>query len=308
MSKNEMVKKDQMLESFKALEELENRRYIYQQAIKKAKEKIKAAMYSEKYEIPPEPKPLEEDKQTLLGQIGFFLFYGIVGAVITFILLIILWLINALVIEIPMSTTILVALFVIVTTGVALFFEISDKRVRNAKQKEYQEAYDSWLEEANEVLKQNRQISLATKRRFDCVRKELDPDIEVWHETIDKLSQCMDKLYLSEAIPKKYQNAVAMHFFVTYLENGRCDTLKECMNKYDEDVQYYKLKGEIVQVYERICTMEGRLTSEMRSLKSSFESDMRGLSLLIERTSNQIERLNYNQKTLDLLNRWNLLK
>ena len=104
-----------------------------------------------------------------------------------------------------------------------------------------------------------------------------------------------------QLIPEKYQNAVAISFFVSYLESGRCDTLKECMNKFDDDAMYYQLKGRLEEIYQRIDEMEGRLSREILYLQKSFESDLQDIQILVDNNSSQIDRISYNQKTNELL-------
>lgn len=315
MLKNEMVKKEQMLESFKALEELENRRYTYTNAVEAAENEIKASMKCEAYELPLMPQEPEQGSKLELAKNIFFMAVGgiivalIAASILQIIVAFILGLLNVgsyfgmheqLFLIIILTALIFILLFIPSVNGTIEEY--------NKPMTDYEEALNEWQENVENTNKVNKQIRMDARKCYQLTKNKREPDISEWNGTIRAITVRTDALYARFRIPERYQNAVAMHFFVTYLESGRCDTLKECMNKYDEDVQYYKLKGEIGQVYERICVMEGRLTSEIRSLKSSFESDMRGLSVLIERNSDQIERLNYNQETLDLLNRWNLLK
>jgi len=111
----------------------------------------------------------------------------------------------------------------------------------------------------------------------------------------------LEDLYDMQIIPEKYQNAIAISFFISYLESGRCDTLKECMNKYDDDAMYYQLKGRLEDIYRRIGKMEGRLSREIRYLQRSFEADLQDIQILIDNNSSQIDRISYNQKTNELL-------
>lgn len=92
-----------------------------------------------------------------------------------------------------------------------------------------------------------------------------------------------------------------MSLFVSYLQTGRCDTLKECMNKFDDDSAFYQLKGEIEEIIREIGEMKQRLSRELSFTRQCLNDDLENVELLVQKNQTQIEQISYNQETQRLL-------
>ncbi len=282
MTKNALIPKDDLMDYFKNIIELENRKITYDKAILEVEQEIENAKAYNSYAQPYYPKVKYDTGVALVRVLIIFFglwypFFKFIGLKIEFIrnlnavLQLIIW--GALVI------------------GFEIFLAV---RAHHKAKRQYEK-------ECNEVDTYNRQQKEEAEKRTELILAEKSPNLNEWRSFNNKIQEHLQYLYNMSIIPAKYQNAVAISFFVSYLESGRCDTLKECMNKYDDDAMYYQLKGKLEDIYQRIGEMEGRLSREIRYLQSSFESDLQDIKILVDNNSSQIDRISYNQRTNALL-------
>lgn len=295
MTKNKLISKKSMVDYFKNIKELENRKITYDKAISEVEQEIENAKV---YNSKPEPTffCVDYDNYNDSHSGHFFLFLILFTPILILILILILFLIwKCFNITADFPFPIAIILGIIIGAIIAIKLQtFLYNRMYCKKENEYHNV-------CQQIREYNNQQKEEANRRSEMLRFEKNTDLNEWRLLNTKIEKRLEYLYNMQIIPQKYQNAVAISFFVSYLESGRCDTLKECMNKYDDDVMYYQLKGRLEAVYQRIGEMEGRLSRELKYLKNSFESDLQDMQILINNNSSQIERISYNQKTNELL-------
>ena len=282
MTENKLVSKESLTDYFKNIKELENRKITYDKAISEVEQEIENAKAYNWYAQPTYPRVKYN------GEVAFVrvlvIFFGLCYPFFKFIGLKIGFIRN-------LSAVLQVTIWGALVIGFEVFLYL---RARNKAKRQYQascEEVDTYNKEQKEEADQRTELILAEKT----------PNLNEWKAFNSRIEERLQCLYDMQVVPEKYQNAVAISFFVSYLESGRCDTLKECMNKYDDDAMYYQLKGRLEDIYQRIEEMEGRLSREIRYLQRSFESDMQDMQILIDNNSSQIDRISYNQRTNELL-------
>ncbi len=295
MTKNELITKDNLKDYLKNIKELENRKITYDKAISEVEQEIENA---KTYNVESEPEffCVDYDHYNNSHSDRFTFFWIIFTPIAILVLLLILvamWKCFDIKWDFPFPAAIIGGIIV----GAIIAIKLQEKL--------YYRMYWKKEQEHNNLCQQiqaynNKQREEAEKRS-ENLRAEKNMNLTEWKSFSNQIQERLQYLYDMHIIPEKYQNAVAISFFVSYLESGRCDTLKECMNKFDDDAMYYQLKGRLEEIYQRIEEMEGRLSREIRYLKSSFESDMQNMQILIDNNSAQIDRISYNQRTNELL-------
>lgn len=290
MGKNKLVSKDKLINYFKNINELENRKITYGKAISEVEQEIENAKIYDYYAQPDYPKIKYNFSLIRLLVVFFGLFFSNAFLIDRVKPIRKFFYVDDNHVNIIYTYTLIFFLAVIsICLEVFLYF-----RARNKAKKQY-------LESCDEVDIYNKQQKEEAEQLTELILAEKSPDLNEWQSLNDKIEERLECLYDMQVIPEKYQNAVAISFFVSYLESGRCDTLKECMNKYDDDAIYYHLKGRLEEIYQRIGEMEGRLSREIRYLQRNFESDLQDIQILVDNNSSQIDRISYNQKTNELL-------
>ena len=175
---------------------------------------------------------------------------------------------------------------------------IKDGVLFNRMCKKENEAYFS---EYHQVQQHNKQEQEQAEARSNWMRIDRKEDLKDWRSYCYQIDQKLRQLYQAQEIPKTYQGAIAMSLFVSYLQTGRCDTLKECMNKFDDDSAFYQLKGEIEEIIREIGEMKQRLSRELSFTRQCLNDDLENVELLVQKNQTQIEQISYNQETQRLL-------
>lgn len=125
--------------------------------------------------------------------------------------------------------------------------------------------------------------------------------VENMNEIFDMMDEDKKVSYDKNYIEELYLRYMATSLFVSYLQTGRCDTLKECMNKFDDDSAFYQLKGEIEEIIREIGEMKQRLSRELSFTRQCLNDDLENVELLVQKNQTQIEQISYNQETQRLL-------
>lgn len=115
---------------------------------------------------------------------------------------------------------------------------------------------------------------------------------------IKEVENAINELYSFGIIHKDYQHYNAAVLFYNYMESKRCEDIRECMLKFDND-------SEIMRMHEKVDLMNAKLDQlqkttlrQLRSLRSSVESNISRTRSLIEQsqkqTQSQLDSLEYN--------------
>lgn len=124
---------------------------------------------------------------------------------------------------------------------------------------------------------------------------------------IKEVENAINELYDFGIIHKDYQHYNAAVLFYNYMESGRCEDIRECMLKFDND-------SEIMHMHEKIDLMNAKFEQlqkttlhQLHSLRSSVESNISRTRNLIEQsqkqTQSQLDSLEYNVHINTLMTR-----
>ena len=264
---------EDLLKSFQVISELENRKITYEKAISKVEQEIEnAGMWYR------EAEPIQPTQN-----LNHYWNKHSLRALLLFFILIPVFLLFATV------GSIILAVISMCIVQVSLF---------NRMCKKENEAYFS---EYHQVQQHNKQEQEQAEARSNWMRIDRKEDLKDWRSYCYQIDQKLRQLYQAQEIPKTYQGAIAMSLFVSYLQTGRCDTLKECMNKFDDDSAFYQLKGEIEEIIREIGEMKQRLSRELSFTRQCLNDDLENVELLVQKNQTQIEQISYNQETQRLL-------
>ena len=284
---------EDLLKSFQVISELENRKITYEKAISKVEQEIENAgmWYREAEPIQPTQNLNHYwNKHSLRALLLFFIlipvFLLFFNAVSQYIYETFEYEMNS---HFATVGSIILAVISMCIVQVSLF---------NRMCKKENEAYFSEYHQVQQHNKQEQEQAEACSNRMRIDRKE---DLKDWRSYCYQIDQKLRQLYQAQEIPKTYQGAIAMSLFVSYLQTGRCDTLKECMNKFDDDSAFYQLKGEIEEIIREIGEMKQRLSRELSFTRQCLNDDLENVELLVQKNQTQIEQISYNQETQRLL-------
>lgn len=295
MSKNSLITKEKLIDYFRNIKELENRKITYDKAISKVEQEIEnAGIWHNEQE--PTFFCVDYDNYNNNHSVRFMLFWIFSTPILILGLLLILYLIWK-----GFNITVDFPFPIAIIGGIVAGAIVSIKLQTILYNRMYYKKEEEHNNYCQQIQAYNNKQRYEAEKRSKRLSSEKNKDLTEWKSFNSQIEERLEDLYDMQIIPEKYQNAIAISFFVSYLESGRCDTLKECMNKYDDDAMYYQLKGRLEDIYRRIGEMEGRLSREIRYLQRSFESDLQDIQILVDNNSSQIDRISYNQKTNELL-------
>ncbi len=147
----------------------------------------------------------------------------------------------------------------------------------------------------NEVKKYNSEIATFDQRKSSAILRIEEENrkivymIEETRKLNDQLNLILHEkkkeinLYYEGIIHKNYQNLGSMSYFYDYLDTGRCDTLKECMNKLDDDIFHEKVNMNLHNIFVSInknTEAVNRVDKSLQSIKSTIidaASDISGI-------------------------------
>jgi len=295
MAKNSLITKEKLVDYFKNIKELENRKITYDKAISEVEQEIEnAGIWHNEQE--PTFFCVDYDNYNNNHSGRFMLFLIFSTPILILGLLLILYLIWK-----GFNITVDFPFPIAIIGGIVAGAIVSIKLQTILYNRMYYKKEEEHNNYCQQIQAYNNKQRYEAEKRSKRLSSEKNKDLTEWKSFNSQIEERLEDLYDMQIIPEKYQNAIAISFFISYLESGRCDTLKECMNKYDDDAMYYQLKGRLEDIYRRIGKMEGRLSREIRYLQRSFEADLQDIQILIDNNSSQIDRISYNQKTNELL-------
>jgi len=134
----------------------------------------------------------------------------------------------------------------------------------------------------NERREMQREYARAAINELDDTRVEID--------------KSLNQLYDYNIIHGDYRSFNAVGMILHYFETRRVDTLKEALNKYDDDV----FKGMMMDVMERISHSQEMMYDALEENNAIMQSWMGNMQSSIERTERiEGERLDYERMAAD---------
>ncbi len=180
-------------------------------------------------------------------------------------------------------TTIFFTVFIIVK-------EVSKKR----KAKKY--ADDIYNNAVNKVLENNRLDDLRVcKENKQAI--ELKKEIEQLQKKCDFVDETISKALQYGDLPEEYCEIEILTIFLEYLKDKRCDTIYECMMKYDEAKQMQEISYNIDSLENQIYEFEEAFSEASRQVRIYLRKRKEAVENLCRQQANALDNIEYDQET-----------
>lgn len=137
-----------------------------------------------------------------------------------------------------------------------IIYNIFGDKLEDLFSKKYKKEKDNLLSEKvkinNEIEKINSEIDLLNKEAKD-IQKEID------------------KINLGD-LHENYRNYYSLSLFVDYLEKGRCDNVKECINLFEQELKEMKRNNQIEDLQSQMNKQIGNVKDEMQNIRNKIEN------------------------------------
>lgn len=168
------------------------------------------------------------------------------------------------------------------------------KIVKNYKKK--QKEIDEWRKSVKEKAQYEK----------DFLKPPIKNEIEFYKNQLSQIDSKLNYCYnILCKIPEDYRSYNAAMLFYDYVKSGRCDSIKECMLKFDNDSEIAKMNEKINLMYaklEELCkTTIYELDFLRRSIKNDIDKTNNLLKLSYSQNEQQLKQLSYNIFVHELL-------
>jgi len=106
------------------------------------------------------------------------------------------------------------------------------------------------------------------------LKKTLREEKRFYQEKLSIIEQKIDELYRTGEITKNYRNYNAAILFYDYYSTGRCESIKECMLKFDNDCEIAKMHAKIDLMYAKLEELRKCMLSQIESLRDHMENNL----------------------------------
>lgn len=175
------------------------------------------------------------------------------------------------------------------------------KEMKQAKKRlrsKYEDEYKRYLVEKSEYPSKLQNHNAYIQSKVDEEKNALI-NIQSLYKVKNDIESQMDMaqsrihtFYSADVLYHKYRGLIPVTMFCEYLESGRCDSIKECINAYEEDVKH----REIITSLENIADAEYEKQQAICELASSIRYGMRQITNALFDINDQINVVNYNLK------------
>ncbi|MBO5035705.1 MAG: hypothetical protein J6D42_01325 [Clostridia bacterium] len=205
-------------------------------------------------DMPKEKQYLPGCLSVILGYVGFCTVIGIGASIMTVLL--------------PNATTDLVFIPALIILGVAVVLSfLLGKAVRNYFKRKYDNEkaaeYNKKMEEYNQDVQMAEKIYHSDIAEWEKKCRLVDEEnisrqsARVYKNSIKnqllnivpEIDKSLNKLYSYDILHRNYRNYKAVGYILLYFETGRVDTLKEAINKYEDEL----FKGMVVEALDEIA-------------------------------------------------------
>lgn len=164
-------------------------------------------------------------------------------------------------------------------------------------------ARNKHVNENNKYIEaKNQEIFAKSQAQLELLQLEISHAENALHETQDVLN----KFYHSNVIYKKYWGIVPISTFLEYFESGRCQTLPEAYDRYEQDLVLNRILTKFDDIIQCLDKIEGNQYMLAESLRESNQSIQR-LSSIASSQTQKLEQITSNQEVADYYNRINAM-
>lgn len=175
-----------------------------------------------------------------------------------------------------------------------IVFLIVKEILKKRRAKNY--ADNIYYDAVAEVLEHNRLDDLRVwkeKKQADQIKKE----IEQWQEKYDFVNETIVKACRYGDLSQEYCKIYVLTVFLGYLEDKRCDTIYECMMKYDEAKRMKEISHNIDALENQIDAFEDTFAEASRQVSIYLRKRKEAVEDLCTQQTDILDNIEYNQET-----------
>lgn len=164
------------------------------------------------------------------------------------------------------------------------------------KQKAKNYADDIYYDAVGKVLEQNRLDDMRVWREKKQA-VELKKEMEQWQEKCDFINETISKACEYGDLPQEYCDMKILTIFLEYLKDKRCDTIYECMMKYDEAMRMKEINDDIDELESQIEAFEEAFSEASRRVGFYLKKRKQAVENLCRQQAAALDDIEYNQET-----------
>ncbi len=157
-------------------------------------------------------------------------------------------------------------------------------------------ADDIYYDLVDRVLERNRLDDLRVwKENKQAI--ELKKEIEQWQKKCDFVDETISKACQYGDLPEEYCEIEILTIFLEYLKDKRCDTIYECMLKYDEAKRIQEISDNINALEYQIEEFEEAFSEASRRVSIYLRKRKEAVENLCRQQALALDDIEYNQET-----------
>lgn len=147
-----------------------------------------------------------------------------------------------------------------------------------------------------EVTEYNSADDLRVKQE-KCQIIDLQNEISDCKEKENLIEETIQTICVGHQFPERYCNLDALTMFAAYLNNQQCNTVYECMLKYDEYKEMEAIKRDISSLRYEIRDFEDAFEKAQSELWRCMHEQEEAIEGLCQEQRSHLDEIAYNQET-----------
>ena len=147
-------------------------------------------------------------------------------------------------------------------------------------QKKYESDIKKWEESCKQIDEQNKNLAFTRNCKYALILE--------MGKAIQETEGALKTLYAYDVIYPQYRTYNAIANILSYFESGRVDTLKEALNKYDEDV----FRGKVLTSLDEISFLQEMTYNAIENNNNLVQNAISGINTIASQNNTM---LNYQQ-------------
>ncbi len=155
---------------------------------------------------------------------------------------------------------------------------------------------DQYRQAMKEVTEYNSADDLRVKQE-KCQIIDLQNEISDCKEKENLIEETIQTICVGHQFPERYCNLNALTMFAAYLNNQQCNTVYECMLKYDEYKEMEAIKRDISSLRYEIRDFEDAFEKAQSELWRCMHEQEEAIEGLCQEQRSHLDEIAYNQET-----------
>lgn len=155
---------------------------------------------------------------------------------------------------------------------------------------------DQYRQAMKEVTEYNSADDLRVKQE-KCQIIDLQNEISDCKEKENLIEETIQTICVGHQFPERYCNLNALTMFAAYLNNQQCNTVYECMLKYDEYKEMEAIKRDISSLRYEIRDFEDAFEKAQSELWRCMHEQEEAIEGLCQEQQSYLDEIAYNQET-----------